>query len=66
MYQFNEQSDIGRYWKSSTQYMMINDLTGFKLALLEFSLALEKEMIKDIMLFCEENSNLFDQKLSNL
>jgi hypothetical protein len=41
-----------------------NQLTGFKIPLLLFSLALQKEMIKHIVLFCGGDPNLVDLKLS--
>lgn len=40
-----------------------NKLTGFKIALLEFKLAIAKEIIKDIVLFCGGNPALVDLKL---
>ena len=40
-----------------------NKLTGFKIALLEFKLAIEKEIIKDIVLFCGGDPDLLDLKL---
>lgn len=44
-------------------FKIINKLRGFKIALLKFTLALEKEMIKDIVLFCGGNPALVDLKL---
>jgi hypothetical protein len=44
-------------------FKMSNKLTGFKLALLEFSLALDKEIIKDIVVFCRGNPDLVDLRL---
>jgi len=46
-----------------TIFKISNKLTGFKLALLEFSLALDKEIIKDIVVFCRGNPDLVDLKL---
>jgi hypothetical protein len=48
-----------------TIFKISNKLTGFKLALLEFSLALEKEIIKDIVVFCRGNPDLVDLKLGS-
>ena len=44
-------------------YKISNDLTGFKLALLRFTLSVEKAMIKDIVSFCGGNPELVDLKL---
>jgi len=44
-------------------FKMTNKLTGFKIALLEFKLAIEKEIIKDIVLFCGGDPSLVDLKL---
>jgi hypothetical protein len=46
-----------------TIFKISNKLSGFKLALLEFSLALDKEIIKDIVVFCRGNPDLVDLKL---
>jgi transposase len=46
-----------------TIFKLTNKLTGFKLPLLQFTLELEKEIIKDIVLFCGGNPNLVDLKL---
>jgi len=46
-----------------TVFKIVNKLSGFKIALLKFTLALEKEMIKDIVLFCGGNPALVDLKL---
>jgi hypothetical protein len=46
-----------------TIFKISNKLTGFKLALLEFSLALAKEIIKDIVVFCRGNPDLVALKL---
>ena len=46
-----------------TIFKIVNKLRGFKIALLKFTLALEKEIIKDIVLFCEGNSAFVDLKL---
>jgi hypothetical protein len=46
-----------------TIFKISNKLTGFKLALLEFSLGLEKEIIKDIVVFCRGNPDLVDLRL---
>lgn len=46
-----------------TIFKRVNSLTGFKLALLQFMLLLEKEIIKDIVLFCGGDPNLVDLKL---
>jgi hypothetical protein len=48
-----------------TIFKLTNQLTGFKIPLLLFSLALEKEVIKEIVLFCGGNPNLVDLKLSS-
>jgi IS4 transposase len=47
-----------------TVFKITNHLSGFKLALLQFSLALEKDMVKDIVLFCGGNPDLVDLKLA--
>jgi len=44
-------------------FKMTNKLTGFKIALLEFKLAIETEIIKDIVLFCGGDPSLVDLKL---
>ena len=44
-------------------FKITNKLTGFKIALLQFTLELEKEIIKDIVLFCGGNPALVDLKL---
>lgn len=44
-------------------FKIINKLSGFKIALLKFTLAIEKEIIKDIVLFCGGNPALVDLKL---
>lgn len=46
-----------------TIFKIINKLSGFKIALLKFTLTLEKEMIKDIVLFCGGNPELVELKL---
>ncbi|WP_341753900.1 transposase [Candidatus Tisiphia endosymbiont of Dioctria rufipes] len=46
-----------------TIFKRLNNLAGFKLALLQFMLLLEKEIIKDIVLFCGGDPNLVDLKL---
>ncbi|MDN3030396.1 MAG: transposase [Candidatus Tisiphia sp.] len=44
-------------------FKKVNNLLGFKLVLLQFTLLLEKEIIKDIVLFCGGDPNLVDLKL---
>ncbi|OJW70666.1 MAG: hypothetical protein BGO68_06340 [Candidatus Amoebophilus sp. 36-38] len=44
-------------------YKISNSLTGFKLALLRFTLSAEKAMIKDIVSFCGGKPELVDLKL---
>ena len=44
-------------------FKLTNQLTGFKIALLQFSLAIEKEIIKDIVLFSGGDPQLVDLKL---
>lgn len=44
-------------------YKIHNQLTGYKIALLQFSLDLNKSIIKDIVLFCGGNPDLVDQRL---
>ncbi|MDN3030770.1 MAG: hypothetical protein QMO91_05525 [Candidatus Tisiphia sp.] len=44
-------------------FKKVNNLLGFKLVLLQFTLLLEKEIIKDIILFCGGDPNLVDLKL---
>lgn len=44
-------------------YKVSNKLEGFKLVLLRFKLELEKEIIKDIVLFCGGNPSLVDLRL---
>ena len=46
-----------------TIFKITNKLTGFKIALLQFTLALEKSIIKDIVLFCGGNPDLVDLRL---
>ena len=46
-----------------TMFKLMNQLTGFKIALLRFKLAIEKDIIKDIVLFCGGNPDLVDLKL---
>ena len=46
-----------------TIFKITNKLTGFKIALLQFTLALEKSIIKDIVLFCGGNPDLVDPRL---
>ena len=46
-----------------TIFKIINKLTGFKIALLAFKLEIQKETIKDIVLFCGGNPDLVDLKL---
>lgn len=46
-----------------TIFKITNKLTGFKLALLQLTLELEKEIMKDIVLFCGGNPALVDLKL---
>jgi IS4 transposase len=43
-----------------TIFKISNKLTGFKLALLEFSLLLDKEIIKDMVVFCRGKPDLVD------
>ena len=44
-------------------YKINNKLKGYKLAMLEFMLDLNKAIIKDIVLFCGGDPALVDQKL---
>jgi hypothetical protein len=44
-------------------YKIYNKLTGYKIALFQFMLDLNKSIIKDIVLFCGGDPNLVDQKL---
>ncbi|WP_417904993.1 IS4 family transposase [Candidatus Tisiphia endosymbiont of Micropterix aruncella] len=44
-------------------FKISNKLTGFKMALLKFTLFIEKELIKDIVLFCGGNPNLVELKI---
>jgi hypothetical protein len=44
-------------------FKISNQLTGFKIALLQFTLALEKEIIKDIVIFCGGDPSLVELKL---
>ena len=46
-----------------TIFKITNKLTGFKIPLLQFSLSLQKEIIKNIVLFCGGDPNLVDLKL---
>jgi hypothetical protein len=46
-----------------TIFKIMNKLTVFKIALFQFTLELEKEIIKDIVLFCGGNPDLVDLKL---
>jgi hypothetical protein len=43
-----------------TIFKISNKLTGFKLALLAFTLALDKEIIKDMVVFCRGEPDLVD------
>ena len=45
-------------------YKINNDLKGFKLALFQFTLSVEKAMIKDIVFFCGGKPELVDLRLS--
>ena len=44
-------------------FKITNKYKGYKIALLTFTLAIEKEIIKDIVLFCGGNPDLVEQKL---
>ena len=46
-----------------TIFKTTNKLTGFKIALLQFSIELQKEIIKNIVLFCGGDPNLVDLQL---
>lgn len=46
-----------------TIYKIQNKLIGFKIPLLQFALAIEKAIIKDIVVFCGGNPTLVDLKL---
>ena len=46
-----------------TIFKTTNKLTGFKIALLDFKLVIEREIIKDIVLFCGGNPALVDLRL---
>ena len=44
-------------------FKITNKLTGFKIALLQFTIDLEKAIIKDIVIFSGGNPDLVDRKL---
>jgi hypothetical protein len=44
-------------------FKILNKLTGFKLALLAFTLELDKAIIKDIVIFSGGNPDLVDLRL---
>ena len=44
-------------------YKEVNNLKGYKIALLKFSFDINKAIIKDIMLFCGGNPDLVELKL---
>lgn len=44
-------------------YKMLNKLTGYKIAMLQFKFDLHRSIIKDIVLFCGGNPDLVDQRL---
>lgn len=46
-----------------TAYKNLNHLTGYKIAMLQFLHDLNKQIIKDIVLFCGGDPNLVDQKM---
>jgi transposase len=46
-----------------TRYKTAHNLTGYKIALLQFKFVLYKSIIKDIVLFCGGNPSLVDQRL---
>ena len=46
-----------------TIYKRVNHLSGYKIAMLQFLLDMNKFIIKDIVLFCGGDPNLVDLKL---
>jgi hypothetical protein len=46
-----------------TIYKILNKLTGYKIALLQFKFDLNKSIIKDIVLFCGGDPDLVDRRL---
>jgi hypothetical protein len=44
-------------------YKTTNNLTGYKIPLLQFGIEIYKAIIKDIVLFCGGNPDLVDQRL---